>query len=140
MFRRDALIGMDMRRELDRKAEATRKAEAVLEERWNRVTTLSAGGSVSCRALGTTVDYSVPLDGPLFAQNSARLTFGCRGRLKNSVQNLGFPITGTRRLNCRSPTKSEKIISQPGEAAITSYRGCNHSSNYESKRWAIKMG
>jgi hypothetical protein len=69
MFRRDALIGMDMRRELNQKAEAAQKAKEVLGERWNRATVLSAGGSVSCRALGTAEEYRASLDGPLFGQS-----------------------------------------------------------------------
>ena len=67
-FQRDAVAGMELRKQNDQKAEATRKAEDALVDRWNRPTALSAGGSISCRLLGTTTDYGIALDGPLFGQ------------------------------------------------------------------------
>lgn len=67
-FRRDAIIGMDMRREQDRKAEAARKAQEALDERWTRTTALSAGGSVSCRQLGSAHFSRLELDSRVFGQ------------------------------------------------------------------------
>jgi DNA-binding protein YbaB len=68
MFRREAAIGMDMRKEMDRKNEANRTATAALDERWNRAVPLSAGGYVSCRALGTTDFNQITLNDTFFAQ------------------------------------------------------------------------
>jgi hypothetical protein len=68
-FRRDAVIGMDMRKEMDRKNEANRTAIATLDERWNRSVPLSSGGYVSCRELGTTDFNQITLNETFFAQH-----------------------------------------------------------------------